>query len=137
MYYNTDVLRFENYDHTNINYFQQNFFYLKNIPVFAGMFLKRKIFHFNVRTKEVVDKSYNQSTWKRVLETKSWENTSNLCDFFDSNIDNSLEYDIDSDCILLMNSKLRKISLLNSKKTHMQLITEKILTFVILLLDFL
>jgi len=110
MYFNTNVLRFENYDYKNIGDFQQNFFYLKKIPVFAGMFLKRKIVHSNIRTKEVVDRSYNQSTWKRILQTKSWENTNSISDFFDSNIENNIDYDVDSDCMLLLNNKLQRTS---------------------------
>lgn len=126
MYFNTNVLRFENYDYKNIGDFQQNFFYLKKIPVFAGMFLKRKIVHSNIRTKEVVDRSYNQSTWKRILQTKSWENTNSISDFFDSNIENNIDYDVDSDCMLLLNNKLQRTSLSNKNKAHLQLITELI-----------
>jgi hypothetical protein len=126
MTYNIKTHRFENYDFTVLNNFKQYLFFLKKIPIFFGMFLKRKILHSNIRTKEVVDKSYNQSTWKTVLETKSWENKHSLSDFLNSNIENNVESDINFKCILLMNSRLYQTSVLNRKKLHTQLITELI-----------
>ena len=133
--------RFENYDSIDLSYRKQQIFFLEKIPIYLGMFLKRKIFHSNVRTKEFVDKSYNQSTWKKVLETKSWENKKTLSDFLNSNIENSfptfmpkpifgdnvlVEPNINSECTLLLNNRIQQTSILNRKKAHTQLITELI-----------
>lgn len=123
MNFNMEVYKFENYDFENISNFQQKKFYLKKIPLFAGMFFKRKITRQNIRTKKFVDKSYNQSAWKTMLQTKAWEKSNSLYDYYyEINENQSTERD-DFKNIILMNNKLQKISPKDLTKAKIELLT--------------
>lgn len=122
-------MKFQNFDSIQLSYFKQLIFYIKKIPIFAGMTLKRKIYH-STRTKEIVLKSYDQSTWKKILEKEPWKNAKTLTIFVDTPMEKIFGDNIENKWLGVINGKLSLFSYNTKSKLQKQLLTETLKKFV-------
>lgn len=69
------------YSHiTPVNKIYSTLYFLKLLVIIIGQILKNKLKHYSRGRKEIIE-AYDNVTWKKVFDSKTWKNSRSLVDF--------------------------------------------------------